>query len=338
MKKNKTKTLHIERIIIILVVIFILLSLRNLAYHFGKERQSKQTRLLWNNDWIEMSDNIYVENSVIYISKEDVKNILDPTIYYNVGDQELITTYNKHVGVLHLDKKEMWVNDSVLPMQGKLKQIDSKIYLPISDLAIVYDVEIQYAESTNCVIMDSTTQRKSQVIALKDTKIKQTKLPFSVPIEKVSRGDALVVLENAKGWRKVRTNTGNIGYVKNRYISEEEILREDWLQEKRVESDFEDTSDLLIVTMEQTKITNVSESFKTYTQRSKKIKELYEAVIKQEYKGICIDFEQIDDTNSFYRFLIELTPKFRESGLKVVVKLNEQLEQERVKNIVDFTM
>lgn len=338
MKKTKTKTLRIERIILILVAIFILLSFRNLVYHFAKERQSKQTRFLWNNDWIEMSDNIYVENSVIYVSKEDVKNILDPTIYYNVGDQELITTYNKHVGVLHLDKKEMWVNDSMIQMQGQLKKIDSKIYLPISDLEIVYDVEIQYAESTNRVIMDSTTQRKSQVIALKDTKIKQSKLPFSIPIEKVSRGDIFVVLESTKGWKKVRTNTGNIGYVKNRFVSEEEILRENWTEEELNENDFEDTSDLFIVTMEQAKITNVSESFKTYTQRSKKIKELYEAVIKQEYKGIYIDFEQIDDRNSFYRFLIELTPKFKESGLKVVVKLNEQLEQEKVNNIVDFTM
>ena len=29
------------------------------------------------------------------------------------GDQELITTYNKHVAVLHLNENQMIVNDSV---------------------------------------------------------------------------------------------------------------------------------------------------------------------------------------------------------------------------------
>lgn len=60
--------------------------------------------------------------------------------------------------------------------------------------------------------------------------------------------------------------------------------------------------------------------------------------MQKRYKGICIDFEKIDDVNSFYRFLIELVPKFRDSGLKVMVKLNQQMNVEKVKNMVDFTI
>lgn len=339
MKKNKTKTLQIRRIISIFIVIFILLALRNFVYQIWKKGQSKQTRLLWNNELIQMSDNIYVENSVIYFSKEDIQNILDDTIYYNIGDKELITTYNKHVGVLHLQKNEMLVNDSVLPIQGTLKEIDSKIYLPVSELGIVYDVEVEYAESTNLVIMNSTTQKKLHAIALDDTKIKQSNLPFSIPIEKVSRGDDLYILEDAKGWKKVRTNVGNIGYIKNKFISEEEVLREDWVEEKNEDIDFKNMSNFLVVTKEKINITSIANTFATYSQRSNIIKSLYDETIKDDkYLGICIDFEQIDDMNSFNRFLIELTPKFRESGLKVIVKLNEQINQEKVKKIVDFTI
>lgn len=80
----------------------------------------------------------------------------------------------------------------------------------------------------------------------------------------------------------------------------------------------------------------VSATFATYTQRNQMINDLYNQVISKQYQGICIDFEQIDDVNSFYRFLIELTPKFKESGLKVVVKLNGQIKKERIKNIVNL--
>lgn len=86
------------------------------------------------------------------------------------------------------------------------------------------------------------------------------------------------------------------------------------------------------------KSTIVSSNFATYTQRNKVINELYDKVMQKQYKGICIDFKEIDDINSFNRFLIEITPKFRESGLKVIVILNSQMEQEKVKNIVDFTI
>lgn len=82
--------------------------------------------------------------------------------------------------------------------------------------------------------------------------------------------------------------------------------------------------------------TKVSTNFTTYEQRNAIIKELYNKVMQNQYKGICIDFEDIDDVNSFYRFLIELTPKFKESGLKVIVKMNSQLDKKRVENIVDF--
>lgn len=83
---------------------------------------------------------------------------------------------------------------------------------------------------------------------------------------------------------------------------------------------------------------SISTSFTTFEQRNEIIKEIYNKVMEKYYKGICIEFEQIDDANSFQRFLIELIPKFKESGLKVIVKLNQQMNQEKVKNIVDFTI
>ena len=65
---------------------------------------------------------------------------------------------------------------------------------------------------------------------------------------------------------------------------------------------------------------------------------MYQKTLDGDFKGVCIDFEKIDDIHSFYRFLIELTPKFRESGLLVAVKLKPQLDKAKVKGIVDFVL
>ena len=94
----------------------------------------------------------------------------------------------------------------------------------------------------------------------------------------------------------------------------------------------------MFVTNEKINITSVATAFATYSQRSESINNIYNEVMQNQYKGVCIDFEKMDDVNSFYRFLIELSPKFKESGLKVVVKANPPIDKEKVKNIVDYIM
>lgn len=206
-KSKKSKKFLIRKIVAIIIIIVIILAVKNLRYKFSTKEKTEQTRLLLNNNFVELSSNIYVENSIIYVSEEDIEKIFDNTIYYNVGDKELITSYNKHVAVMHLNKNEMIVNDSVLQTQGQLKAIDSKIYLPLTDLQIVYDIEAEYSESTNMVIIDSTTKSKRQVIVLDDAKVKLSKNLFSVTVEKVKRGDYLYVIEDDGKYKKVRTSS-----------------------------------------------------------------------------------------------------------------------------------
>ena len=81
--------------------------------------------------------------------------------------------------------------------------------------------------------------------------------------------------------------------------------------------------------------TSISTSFKTYQQRNEIIADLYDKVVKKQYRGIMINFEKIDDINSFNRFIIELAPKFKEAGLKIIIKSNGTLDNKKLENIVD---
>ena len=84
--------------------------------------------------------------------------------------------------------------------------------------------------------------------------------------------------------------------------------------------------------------TSVSECLMTYANRNKIINDLYVFLIKNKAKGVYINFNEIDDVNSFYRFLIELTPKFKESGMYVIVEDNKVLDKHKLETIVDYVV
>ena len=82
---------------------------------------------------------------------------------------------------------------------------------------------------------------------------------------------------------------------------------------------------------------SVSSTLLTFSQRSQAINSLKDLVIKHNYLGINIKFDSIDDINSFYRFLLELYPRFKRENLKVAITLNDSnLEKNRLENVVDY--
>ena len=58
--------------------------------------------------------------------------------------------------------------------------------------------------------------------------------------------------------------------------------------------------------------------------------------MQYQFQGINIDFDKIDDINSFNRFLIELKPKLKESGLKLCITYNNSLDKNKIQNIADW--
>ena len=75
-----------------------------------------------------------------------------------------------------------------------------------------------------------------------------------------------------------------------------------------------------------------------YTSRTCLINLLYNQFVSNNISMICIDFDNIDDTEGFYRFVIELTPRFKEAGYRVLVKYKDGLDKERLEKIVDYVV
>lgn len=390
MKKNKKLNKYfLRRIFAIAIVIILIIGIGSIIKKIKERNRYKELTILLNNEFIKTINEVIIDdNKNIYFSKDDIQSIFDETIYYNEAEKELITTFNKHIALLKVDENYMLVNDSNIELKGTLQEINGKIYLPITDLEIVYDIEIEYSEKSNRIIIDSISNKKIQAIINKNVKVKTKKGLFSKKIEKINAGEKVIVLDTSGRYKKIRTSLGNIGFVKNKKISDETTIREDMNDEKKKIKIYKEYSNISgiydNITIDENNLNvviptffyldknlkildkttsgtavyanyiswvgenslsilptlnnsvSVSSSLLTYSQRNQVINSLYEQIIKYQYKGININFETIDDLNSFYRFVIELTPKFKESGLVVSVTLNKNLDKNKLEKIVDY--
>lgn len=390
--KKKNKKMKIDKyfgrrllaLIFIALIIFFVYSLIN-----KQKNKIPNLTILYNNEIISLKDDVIIENEdKIYFSKEDVKEIFDKNIYYNEAEKELITTCNKHVALLKVDENYMMVNDSHIDLNAKLIEQKDKVYLPINELSLVYDIEIEFSQENNRIIIDSTLNEKIKATVDKKVKVKLKEGLFSKKIEKLHKDETVYILEKGEKYTKIRTQNGNIGYIKTKRINNEEKLRDKWkenLKEINILKEYSEVSgnyenmnldkEKLNVIMPTffyldnnqkvlDKTNNTSETFKnyinwannneitvisvfknnstisknllTYSQRNNVINQLYEKLVTNGIKGINIDFETIDDINSFYRFIIELAPKFKESGLKVCVTMNKNINKEKIEDVVDY--
>lgn len=80
----------------------------------------------------------------------------------------------------------------------------------------------------------------------------------------------------------------------------------------------------------------IYESMKDYKARTGLIDEIVSNAIKNNINGLVIDFGKIQEKEVLQRFLIEITPKLREMGITTCVVLNDNMEKNDYKNIVDY--
>lgn len=187
-------------------------------------------------------DIIIDENNVIYLSKDDISNFYDGNIYYDEKYNQIVTTSEDKIAVMEVEKNEKKVNNKTLEMKSPVKKIDDKYYIPFSELEDVYNVTVKYNKENNTVVFDSLDRRLESAKCLKNTSIKRKANFFSKTLEKLDEGSIVYMAkteeksENAlKGFIKVRTEKGTLGYISEDKISEKNVVREENKESKQIE-------------------------------------------------------------------------------------------------------
>lgn len=386
---NQTPLFKILRAALLIVIVLFIVNIISDLF----KKSPKEISIVIDKDKIELKHQVLVDDSKnIYLSLDDIKAIYDPNIYYK--DDTVITTYNKHIAVLVMNKTTMSVNDVVQEIKGKLKKDNGILYLPYSDMKNVYDFEYTYNENKKSLLIDTLSNSLSDAVVLKNLKVKEKAGGFfTKTVDKIKKTESVRVFSTEGEYSLIRTESGKVGYVKTKNLSTPEKKRDSMDEDKitsvkildeynTISSEYEVVSNIEGTTITMPSLFNIVETngefdvqelvqlnnqkfdaYKTwaeesnisicpivtlgtsmnslansYVKRTSVINGLFNKMVMNGLHMICIDFTDIDDQEGFYRFLIEMEPRFKSAGMKVIVKYNGVLSLDRIESIVDYVI
>lgn len=234
--KNTAKTKR-KKIVFIIIGIIILGIIAYIANDYIVIGKNKTTNLVINNRNVtgNLKKDILIENGEIYISKQDLGNFFDKYIYEDKDTEQIITTYNKKIAEIGFDKNVVTINGSEKTTYAHAIKKDDTIYLPISELKDVYDIEINNIESTKVLVIDSLSKEQRKAILNSNQPVKSSTKFIAKTVDRVKKGECVIVISNENGYAKIRTEDGKIGYVKSKKLANEVVSRQNMEAEKQIQ-------------------------------------------------------------------------------------------------------
>ena len=237
-EKRETQSKPLKKVLIIALIIILIVFITVKIINHVINRRPENTNLVINNNNVtaKLKKNVIIEDDVVYVAKEDVKNFFDKYITQDEETKKIITTYEKKIAAIEPNNKTIDLNGANKKINSTLKEENDTIYLPMSELNDVYNVEINYLNNSNIVTMDSLDREQTKAYASKTIKIKNKASTFSRSIEKVKKGNWIIYVSDAdKGWAKVRTQNGKVGFVKKSKLANFETVRQAMKEEKQID-------------------------------------------------------------------------------------------------------
>ena len=220
--------------IVALLVIFIIAMILN---NFIILDNNKTTNLVINNRNItsNLKNEILIEDDIIYLSESDIANFFDKYIYKDEETNKIITTYDKKIAEIGYDENVININGSDKGIYAHAIEKDGETYLPISEMTDVYDIEIANIPETKVITIDSLDRQQKRAIVNKNVSVKSSTNFISRTVDRIEKGEAVIVVSSENGYSKIRTSNGKLGYIKSNRLENEFTIREDMEDEKQID-------------------------------------------------------------------------------------------------------
>lgn len=299
-KKGRKNTKKIIIIFAILCIILIIgIKIKN------TEKKSDSYDVIINNQEIALQNEIIMQNNVIYMSLDDIKNSIDENIYVENSDT-IITSGDKKVIQLKIDDRDVQINGSKITIDGQaFKTENGIIYIPISEMENVYDIDFEYIENTKNIVIDYYSNKLEKAYVTKNVNVKKEPKNFSQKLEKVKKGNWVVYVSEENGWAKVRTQDGILGYIKKNKLTNFVTERDDLdinLSNNITEYLESDIS---------------KKNLETYENRIDVIEDVMKKAVSKNYKKVKFIYDSNEQNEGYERFKIEAVPILKECGISV---------------------
>lgn len=237
MKENKISKNVIKRIAIVIAMLLVAIVVLVIVQNIEREKSNDTISLIINNKNVteRLKHDIKIEDDIIYVSIDDVKNFFDKYIEIEETD-EIVTTYNDKIASIGFDANKMTLNGSVKKTNACAIKDGETVYLPMSEMLEVYNIELKNIEDTKTITLDSLDRKQVKATLKSKVSVKSQGKFFSRILDKAQKGSEVIVIDTIEGktWVKVRTENGKIGYVKTDKLENITTAREEKNKEKQI--------------------------------------------------------------------------------------------------------
>ena len=228
--ERKSRGNWITKGIVALIALGLVYMILKIAPNYKDEEIKDRINVIINNNNITnyLKKDAFVDNNGnIYMSKQDVDNFFDNYITYDEKYNQIITTYEDNIAALVVGNNEMELNSSKVKISAPVIEKDETYYIPMSEMQKVYNMEIEFVKETGIITIDSIDRKQVKADSSKNLSLKSRTKVLSRTLDRIKKGEKIIVIENLEsGWAKVRSERGKIGYLKQKDIINETVVRE----------------------------------------------------------------------------------------------------------------
>lgn len=242
-EEEKVKSKIISKLIIVAIFLGLVFFVLKVTPNYVNTEISDKTNLVINNSNVteSLKNDVIIEDGVMYISEEDIENFFDPYIYYDEQYNQIITSSGNQIASIVIGENAMTNNGNKVNISGTVIERNETRYIPFSSMQKIYNVEINYINSSDTITVDSLDRRYVTANSIDDNGIKSNPTIFSRNVDEVTAGEEVTVVQNEDNeneqvgdWVEVRTDTGKLGYIKYEDLSNETVEREKTEESKQI--------------------------------------------------------------------------------------------------------
>jgi spore germination protein YaaH len=203
-----------------------------ISFDGATRADDNQVAIILQNELVE--DRAFVENGILYVSYDFVKNELNKRFYWDNYENVLIYTTPTDVIKAQVGSQEYYVTKVKNTMDYQIvKTTGSQVYVALEFVKKYSNIEYEYFESPNRVCITNEWDVDVSVATLKkDTKIRVDESIKSDIVYDCESSTNIYVIEKGKKWSEVMTSDGYFGYVKTDELTKEsvETLTSDYIE------------------------------------------------------------------------------------------------------------
>ena len=226
---NKNRDI-IKKVIILLLALVVIGFVVVKAEIFIKEKTDGKINLIINNNNVtsRLKNEVRLDDGIIYVSMDDMKNFFDKYIYIEEETNEIITTYDDKIASIGFESNKLTLNGSTKKISAHALKDNDIVYMPISEMQDVYNIELKNIEDTKVITIDSLDREQISADTKSKISIRSKSGFFSKTIDKVQKGETVILVDDGQdsGWAKIRTQKGKVGYVKANKLTDITTIRE----------------------------------------------------------------------------------------------------------------